>query len=256
MQVLKALIVDDESPARRELRAQLANFPDVEIVGEATHADEARQLLEAINYDLVFLDIKMPGLSGIELAESLQRWDSAPSIIITTAYQEFALDAFGVGAVDYLVKPFDEERLARALGRLRGVRQRSAVPVEAAREADPAARRVPDRIPVEKGGKTLLVNTGEVSCVFSLNETVYVKVGDQKLLCRFTLRELEQRLSAFGFLRTHRRYLVNLHRVREVIPYFKGSLGLVLNDAERTEVPVSRALARTVKQHLGLLPKN
>jgi two-component system, LytTR family, response regulator LytT len=240
--VLKVLIVDDEAPARRELRAQLAAIADVQVVGEAADSVEAQQLIDAIEYDAVFLDIQMPGLSGIELAKRLQARDRRPKVIFTTAYVQYALDAFGVGATDYLLKPFDEERLAQALARLQGG---APAPVPKAT--------LSERLPLEKGSKTVLVPTSEIIYAYAQDEEVWVKLYSEELLCRrYTLRDLEARLQPHGFLRVHRRYLVNLNKVREVSALHKTGMNVVVEDAARTEIPVSRNLMPDIKQRLGL----
>ncbi|MFZ5814634.1 MAG: LytR/AlgR family response regulator transcription factor [Bacillota bacterium] len=243
--MLKVLIVDDEAPARRELRAQLAQFPEVRVVGEAAEAAEAEHLIDAIDYDAIFLDIQMPGLSGLDLAQRLQARERRPKVVFTTAYTHYAVDAFGVGAVDYLLKPFDEERLARALQRLQA--GMAAPPPTAA----PAA--IPERIPAERGNKTALIPVQEILFIYARDEEVWLKLENEELLCRrFTLRELEARLSAHNFLRVHRRYLVNLAKVREVSALHKAGMSVVVQDAAATEVPVSRNLMPLIKQRLGL----
>ncbi len=238
---MRGLIVDDEYPARKELRAQLAQFPDVEIVGEAATADEARKLIAALPYDVVFLDIEMPGRSGLDLARELAQ-AGGPKVVFTTAYPQYAVEAFDVGAAGYLLKPFDEERLGKVLERL-GARAGPA--------AEPAAP-APPRIPAHRNDVTVLVAPEEVVFAYAEAEQVYLKLHRERLGCRFTLRELEARLRPHGFLRVHRRFLVNLAKVREVVPYFKGNIALVLDDAQRTEVPVSRGLAPLVRRSLGL----
>ncbi|WP_264844830.1 LytR/AlgR family response regulator transcription factor [Caldinitratiruptor microaerophilus] len=262
---MRVLIVDDEYPARRELRAQLARFPDVQVVGEAASAEEAYELIAALNYDVVFLDIEMPGMSGMDLARRISRGPSGPRVVFTTAYPQYALEAFQVGAVGYLLKPFDEERLGELLDRIAGPRgalpaREAGGPAPAGPRREPGARapsdapasRTPPRIPVEKAGKTLLVHPSEIAFIYAQEEQVYVKLHSERLPCRFTLRQLDARLAPYGFLRVHRRFLVNLEKVREVVPYFKGSIGLVVADAERTEIPVSRGLTPLVRRRLGL----
>jgi two-component system, LytTR family, response regulator LytT len=253
--VLKVLIVDDEAPARRELRAQLAQVPGVQVVGEAADAAEAQQLIDAIDYDAVFLDIQMPGLSGLDLARRLQQRERHPRVIFTTAYSQYALDAFGVGAVDYLLKPFDEERLARALARLQAAPAGSGAPSPAPgggpQPAGPAA--LPERIPAEKGSKTVLVAVPEIVFAYAKDEEVWLKLAAEELLCRrYTLRDLEAKLTPLSFVRVHRRYLVNLAHVREVSSMHKSGLSVVVLDQAHTEIPVSRTLMPAIKQRLGL----
>lgn len=243
--MLKVLIVDDEAPARRELRAQLAGIPGVRVVGEAADSAEAEQLIDAIDYDAVFLDVQMPGSSGLDLARRLLRKERPPKIIFTTAYAQYAVDAFGVGAVDYLLKPFDEERLVRALSRLYGVQLQVA----------PAAQAPPvmDRLPAEKGNRTVLVHTSEIVYAFAQNETVYLKLQGDQLICRrYTLRDLEAKLEPHGFLRVHRRYLVNLAKVRAIGALHKAGMSVVVEDREGSEIPVSRNLMPYIKQRFGL----
>lgn len=239
---MRVLIVDDEYPARKELRAQLAQFPEVEIVGEAANADEARKLIAAVPYDVVFLDIEMPGRSGLELARELAG-TGGPRVVFTTAYPQYAVEAFDVGAAGYLVKPFDEERLAKVLERLGA----PATPSPTV-----AAGAAPARIPAYRNDVTVLVPPEEVVFAFAEAEQVYLKLYRERLGCRFTLRELEARLRPHGFLRVHRRFLVNLAKVREVVPYFKGNIALVVDDSQRTEVPVSRGMTPVVRRSLGL----
>lgn len=258
---IKALIVDDEYPARRELRVQLSSFPGVEVVGEAASAEEARQLIHALPYDVVFLDIEMPGASGIDLVRELAK-SPRPQVVFTTAYPQYAVEAFQVGASGYLLKPFDEDRLGQVLDRLvttkpgATTRGETTTPEQSVASApvgpQPRSSSPLPRIPVEKGSKTLLVSAGEISFIYAQEEQVFVKLHSERLHCRYTLRELDEKLTPYGFLRVHRRFLVNVEKVREVIPYFKGSLTLVVADADRTEVPVSRALTPLVRQRLGL----
>lgn len=252
--MLKVLIVDDEAPARRELRAQLAQFPFVQVVGEAADAAEAQQLIDAIDYDAVLLDIQMPGLSGLDLARRLQQRERRPRVIFTTAFSQYALDAFGVGAVDYLLKPFDEERLARALARLQETPAApSAQAPGGAAAAAPAPLALPERIPAEKGSKTVLVAVPEIIYAYARDEEVWLKLAAEELLCRrYTLRDLEAKLTAHGFLRVHRRYLVNLAHVREVSAMHKAGMSVVVQDLAHSEIPVSRNLMPAIKQRLGL----
>lgn len=190
----------------------------------------------------------MPGMDGLALARALQARDGRPRVIFTTAYPQYALDAFQVGAADYLLKPFSEERLGQALARLREL---TGAP---APQPEPA---VMDRIPVEKGSKTLLVQAGDVLYAYAQNEEVWVRLPGKQFLCRrYTLRELEERLVPLGFIRTHRRYLVNLKRVLEVSPLHKTGMTLVVEGARDTEIPVSRNLMPIVKQKLGLARKD
>lgn len=250
--MLKVLIVDDELAARRELRAQLGRFPHVRICGEAANAMEALPLIRSVQCNVVFLDIEMPGMNGVELARQVIT-PAGPYVVFITAYPKYAVDAFQVGAVGYLLKPFDEERLGQILERVAshrpGASRRNGD--RAGVSGDPAPHASP-RIVCERNGHTVLVHPREIAFAYILGEAVYVKLHQDRLHCTLNLSQLGQRLASYSFLRVHRRYLVNLEQVCAVIPYFKGSLALVVADADQTEVPVSRNMAPRVRQRLGL----
>ncbi|MCL4555121.1 MAG: LytTR family DNA-binding domain-containing protein [Actinobacteria bacterium] len=234
---LKALVVDDEAPARSELRYLLDEAGGVEVVGEASNASEASQLIRAIAYDVVFLDIDMPGVSGIELAEILAQLERPPAVIFVTAHSEHAVKAFEVAATDYLMKPVDLSRLKQALARL--------VPAEI------APVKV-ERISVEKAGKKLLLQVEDVYYVMAKDDYAYLHTDAERYLSTNSLAQLERKLDASGFFRVHRRYLVNLGQVKEVVPMYGGTLLLTLSDRAGTQVPVSRRRVPALKRALGL----
>ncbi|HIE12659.1 MAG TPA: response regulator transcription factor [Desulfotomaculum sp.] len=248
---LKALIVDDEYPARQELRYVLSKIDNVDIVGEATNAQEALALIKALDYSVLFLDIAMPGMNGLELGAVIQELPQAPHVIYVTAYDEYAVKAFDVSAVDYILKPIDEKRLRKAINKVIKLTREAGAETGAAREVktEPAIRI--DRLPAEKSGKTVLVNEGDIVYIFTEGDAVYVKTFADRFLARFTLKELEARLNQNVFFRTHRCFIVNLHKVKEIIPFFNGTYSLVVEDKERSEVPLSRAQAKKLRRILG-----
>ncbi len=235
--MLKALVVDDEAPARSELRYLLEEAGGVEVVGEASNASEALQLIKAIPYDVVFLDIDMPGLSGVELAEVLTDLDRQPAIIFVTAHSEHAVKAFEVAATDYLVKPVEVARLRAAIGRLAPAEETTA--------------RI-ERIPVEKAGKKLLLQVEDILYIMAKDDYSYMHTEGERYLSTISLAQLERKLEPSGFWRVHRRYLVNLGKVKEVVPMYGGTLLLTLTDADATQVPVSRRRVPSLKKVLGL----
>jgi two-component system, LytTR family, response regulator len=235
--MLKALVVDDEAPARSELRYLLGEAGGVEVVGEASNAVEAIQLIKAIPYDVIFLDIQMPGLSGVQLAEALSGLQRPPAIIFVTAHGEHAVKAFEVRAKDYLVKPVDIDRLKEAISRLTPV-------------AEQAPARV-DRIPVEKAGKKLLVSVDDILYVMAKDDYSYLHTPTDRYLSTMSLATLEEKLEPSGFFRVHRRYVVNLARVQEVVPMYGGTLLLTLSDGG-AQIPVSRRRVPALKKALGL----
>ncbi|MBW6467566.1 MAG: LytR/AlgR family response regulator transcription factor [Anaerosomatales bacterium] len=234
---LKALVVDDEAPARSELRYLLDEAGGVEVVGEASNASEAFQLIRAIPYDVIFLDIDMPGLSGVQLAEALADLERPPSVVFVTAHSEHAVKAFEVAATDYLVKPVELDRLRIAIERLVPPHHEGA--------------RI-ERIPVEKAGKKLLIQVEDIFYVMAKDDYSYLHTDAERYLLTISLAQLEQRLEPSGFFRVHRRYLVNLAQVREVVPMYGGTLLLTLKDREGTQVPVSRRRVPALKKALGL----
>lgn len=263
---LKALIVDDEYPARKELRFLLEQFENVEVVGEATNAHEALTLIKALDYSILFLDIQMPGMTGLELGNHIKELPKAPKVIFVTAYDEYAIEAFEVEAVDYLLKPIDEKRLARAIDKIaKAIAKEQQEKEEKNNKQEIDSKDEPkdsepgpvnqikiDRIPAEKQGKTILVNESDIIFAYTEQDYVYIKTHSDKLFTRYTLKELEKRLSSTMFFRTHRCYIVNLHKVREIVPFFNGTYTLIVEDGERSEVPVSRAQAKKLKKILGM----
>lgn len=235
---VKALVVDDEAPARSELRFLLGEAGGVEVIGEASNATEAMQLIKAIPYDVVFLDVEMPGLSGIRLAEVLRELERPPAIIFVTAYSEHAVQAFEVEAADYLVKPVEVARLKRAVERL------------APHTPAPSAR--VERVPVEKAGKKLLLSVDDLFYVMAKDDYSYLYTDGERYLSTMSLAELERRLEPRGYFRVHRRFVVNLEKVKEVVPMYGGTLLLTMKDKAGTQVPVSRRRVPSLKKALGL----
>jgi two-component system, LytTR family, response regulator LytT len=233
---VRALIVDDEAPARSELRYLLQAHPDVEVVGEAASAAEAIALTRELPYDVVFLDVEMPGASGLETAPRIHERREPPAIVFVTAHAEYALDAFAVEAFDYLLKPVDPERLARVLERLRERSHENAVPV--------------DKVPVVAGGGTELLDPDQIHYAQAEGDYSRVHTYDRAYLCTASLGELGERLGP-RFARIHRSYLVNLAKVasvRRTADRFRLQLG----DEARTELDVSRRQSREVRERLGI----
>lgn len=236
--MLKALVVDDEAPARSELRYLLGEAGGVEVVGEANNATEALQLIKAIPYDVIFLDIHMPGVSGVQLAEALAAHPRPPAIIFVTAHSEHAVKAFEVKATDYLVKPVEIDRLKQAITRLAPVAEQAPARVE--------------RIPVEKAGKKLLISIDDILYIMAKDDYSYLHTSTDRYLSTMSLASLEAKLEQADFFRIHRRYLVNLSRVKEVAPMYGGTLLLTLTDEKATQIPVSRRRVPALKKALGL----
>jgi two-component system LytT family response regulator len=247
---LRALIVDDEYPARQELRYILGKFEDIEIVGEAANASEALALIKALDYSILFLDISMPGMNGLELGAAIQEMEKPPYVIFVTAYDEYALRAFDVNAIDYILKPIEENRLRMAVNKVLKATQDTGTRNQGKLDEEVARIKI-DRIPADMNGKTVLVSLAEIVYAYTEQDAVFVKTFSDVLSTHFTLKELEARLDPGVFYRTHRCCLVNLRKVKEIIPFFNGTYTLVMDDTDRSEVPLSRAQAKKLRRILG-----
>ena len=232
---MKALIVDDEPPARRELRRMLADFPWIEIVGEAGNVEDAADKVGALSPGLLLLDIHMPGGSGFDL---LARLEYLPRVIFTTAHDEHAVRAFEVNALDYLLKPIDPRRLATALAKVRGVSEA------------PEAGAVLEQIFVRDGSRCWFVPLAEVRLLTSEGNYVRLSWGTQKPLLGRALASLEQRLDPRRFFRANRRQIINLDFIAGVELGIGGRLHVQLRDGP--EVEISRRQARLFKIRMNV----
>jgi two-component system, LytTR family, response regulator LytT len=247
--LLRTFIVDDEAPARRELRYLLEQVQAVEVVGEAANGTAALKGIRETRPQLVFLDIMMPGLSGLELAQFLAELPERPLLVFATAFDSYALQAFEVDALDFLCKPLTLERVARTVAKAR-----KAVAPEAALPGPHAQHPLgPCRKVILYRGETIVPTSAErIILARAVEGEVFAHVIDGRYRIRGTLNELEQKLAAAGFVRTHRSFLVNINHVSEVIPWFNGSFKLIMGDRERSEVPVSRYHVKELKRHFDL----
>lgn len=262
--MIRALIVDDERRARAYLAKLVAAHSDVEVVGEARDGKSALDAIRELRPDVVFLDVQMPVMNGLEVAKALPAEDS-PIVVFTTAYDQFALAAFDLSATDYLLKPYDGDRLARALDRVRAARRGSA---ETARDEtaerlaklldalerkadEPAPATVLTRLPAQSKGRIVLIDLDQISHIASEDRLVFAYSRGEKFLVNFAIKDLEHRLPRGAFFRTHRSCLVNLRHVREVVPWFHGKLMLMLEGG--AEVPVSEDRAPGLRAAIGLV---
>jgi two-component system LytT family response regulator len=229
---MKAIIVDDEPPARREMRRLLAEFPWIEIVGEAGSAAQAEGLIEELRPELIFLDIQMPGGSGFDL---LSRLEHVPQVVFTTAHDEHAVHAFEVNALDYLLKPIDPRRLASTMERVRG-----AGAVSAGRGGS-----VLEQLFVRDGDRCWFVPLREVQLVTSEGNYVRLSWGKSKPLLGRSLAAIEQRLDPAQFFRANRRQIINLKFIESIEAGVNGRLHVQLRDGP--EVEISRRQARLFK---------
>jgi len=240
--MLHAMIVDDEAPARSELRYLLEQTGRVETIVEAPSVKQAIECLMQSRADVVFLDISMPKVSGMQLAEALHRLKNPPAVVFVTAYSEHALKAFDVDAVDYLLKPVETDRLTQALDK---VESRIKPPAE-------TTHATTERIPVEKGGRKVLVPISEIRYIEAKDDYACIYTATDRYLSTISLAQLESKLSPHGFFRVHRGYIVNLEYVEDVEVVSSGILQLGLNGIADKKISVSRRRVVQLKRALGL----
>lgn len=266
-QILKTLIVDDESLARRGLAHRLKNIADIEIVGEASNGREALQLIDEKRPDLVFLDIQMPGIGGFEVVQQLDI-KTMPIILFLTAYDEYAVRAFEVNALDYILKPIDEERLHHVLDKVRAnlsqkraLKQKrqllklvstisgetisSFAELEGKNVAD-LINKEPSRLAIRDGGRTTWINQDDIEWIDAAGDYMCVQAQGVTYIMRKTMKELEKELDENILQRIHRSTIVNIHQVREMESHINGEYFLTLESGHRVK------LSRTYKDKLKL----
>jgi two-component system LytT family response regulator len=240
--MLKVILIDDERLARSELKRLLQEFPDVEIIGEAANANEGIEKIETLNPDLVFLDIQMPGKTGFDMLTQLEK---APHVIFVTAYDEYALKAFEVNALDYLMKPVEPKRLADALLK---VRQKDEEELLSYNNRGMLGEH--DQVFVKDGERCWFVKLSEVRLFESVGNYAKVFFGTNKPLILKSLNALEERLDEKVFFRANRKHIINLRMIEKIEPYFNGGLLLDLIGGEKIEV--SRRQAVKFKEMMSL----
>ncbi len=255
---IKAIIVDDEPPARRNLRALLKNVPDIEIVKECGNGREAVSSIRALQPDLVFLDVQMPELDGFEVLENLAG-HPLPVIIFVTAYDQYALKAFEVSALDYLLKPFDDARFHKALGQARrqieqqdsselGRRLLTLLGTRDVKAEVPPPRYL-TRLMVKTAGRVIFIRAEEIDWIEAYDNYLRLHVGGKAHLLRQTMNELEATLNPEQFVRIHRSTIVNLDRIKELCSHFNGEHLVILHNG--TELKLSRGRKEWLEQRLG-----
>ena len=237
---LRAIIVDDEELARKRLHKMIEKYKtDLEIVDEAQNGEEAVERIDTVRPDVIFLDVQMPGFDGFEVVRRLK---SKPHIVFTTAYDEFALKAFEENTVDYLLKPIEQRRLDKAIGKLRRLFDQKALRLDENVErllsrlsASPLRR-----LKVKVGDKIVLVDSEDVVYFEAKDKFTYLHTADQKYIIDLTLAELESKLDGTDFVRIHRSTIINLKHLLEMVKWFGGKYKVKLKDKNRTELVVSR----------------
>lgn len=240
---MRALIVDDERLARKELMKLLEDHPSIEVIGEAQNADEAFEMIETLNPDLLFLDIQMPGKTGFQLLEML---DSVPLVVFTTAYDEYALKAFDVSALDYLLKPIQPERLSEAVAK---IVQKEKDKKEALENGEKKLG-LNDQVFVKDGDRCWFVSLSNVRMFESDGNYIKVYFDTNKPMIHKSLNALDEKLDERAFFRASRKHIVNLSWVEGIEPWFNGGLMVRLKGGDKVEV--SRRQAAKFKDMMSL----
>jgi two-component system response regulator LytT len=253
---IRVMIAEDERLAREELIYLLSKESDVTLLPSATNGRELLELASKHEPDVVFLDIEMPEMDGVQAAQQLAADPHAPCVVFTTAYDSYAVEAFRLEAVDYLLKPYDPSRLREALARVRkrlndrSVEPPHAEPAGSRRTGDTRPLKRPGKLLVDEGHKMSVVDEETILYLEKEEKTTKIVTSGKQYFSRATLQELEEKLSPDLFFRSHRSYLVNLNFIEEIEPWFNGAYSILLKNKSGTRIPVSRESA---KQLLRLL---
>ncbi len=254
---ISTIIVDDEKPARDELAFLLRSFPEVSVVGQGRNGLEAIALIRDRNPDLVFLDVKMPGLDGFAVIRKLmERKVRLPHIVFATAYDQYAVQAFEVNAVDYILKPFDKQRVSRAIERARKIQTAEASPAERLETLVSqlgSRTNQPIKLLVKSQGRLFLIDAAEMVCASIEEGTITISTRDFEGTSNYrTIEDLVESLNSDRFWRPHRSHLVNINHIKEVMPWFKSSYILKMADRRQSEIPVSRAQTKHLRELLKM----
>jgi two-component system LytT family response regulator/two-component system response regulator LytT len=261
MPAMRVMVVDDEQLARDELCFLLGQDAEVELVGQAADGIEALRMAGDLQPDLLFLDVQMPGLTGFEVARRLIEAQLLPQLVFVTAFDQYAIEAFNVNAVDYLLKPVDPDRLEQALERAR----RRVVPEQTPRlplspedlerviDAVQARQGRRDQIAIRVGERFMLVQAQEIVFASLVDEAIVVVTNSVSGTSNYrTLDELQARLDPTVFWRVHRSHLVNITNIKEIVPWFSRNYILKMKDPKATEIPVSRSQTKRLREYLQL----
>ncbi|MGG3280672.1 LytR/AlgR family response regulator transcription factor [Paenibacillus solani] len=255
MKRIRIIIAEDERLAREELTYLLEQEPDIELLPHAANGKELLELVPLQQPDVIFLDVHMPELEGLQAARMLKASPLSPMIVFTTAYDEYAVEAFGLNAIDYLLKPYSHLRLKETLQRIRSrAHEGQNFPREEAQDganlaalssAEAGVRSMRGKLLIDDGDKHVVVDPEGI--LYAVREERVVRIvtaEGQRITSKSTLQELEEKLAGHSFFRPHRSYLVNVNRIAELSPWQNGAYNIVLKDEQRTMIPLSREAAR------------
>lgn len=253
--VIRAMIVDDEQHAREELEYLLLQHDNVQVVYQTGNSKEVLAAIEQHQPHLIFLDIRMPGIDGLQTAERILESQYSPLIVFATAHEEFAVKAFEINAVDYLLKPFSAKRVNRCIERIRSLLG-SVVEIDQ-RKLDTMISFIASvnprrRLAIELNGKSVIIDEKDLVLAYCSEGQLVIHTQDKRFISNMTLQDLQLKLDDTLFFRSHRAYLINVEKIREVIPWFNGTYNLVLEGLPNMEIPVSRQHAPKLKKMFEL----
>jgi DNA-binding LytR/AlgR family response regulator len=248
MRKLTAVVADDEEFMAEMLRRLLEQYTNIKVAGLAYDGDEALKLVEQYQPDVVFLDIQMPGKTGIEVAAVLNKNPYSPTVVFVTAYDEFAMKAFEVSALDYILKPFDEADIKRVMDKVRKVYLKYST-VEEKRLSTAAI--YPQKFCIAVDEEMLIIDVCNIRFVYAEDRAVFIQTIDgNKYPAKHTLQEFEHKLDSMQFFRCHRNYIVNMNEVKQITPWFNRGYLLKLKGSKKAEIPVSRAKVKDLERYM------
>lgn len=244
---IKVIIIDDEYLSIRELSFLLSKISYITVVGKADCGTDGLHLIKELQPDLVFLDIQMPDMTGIQLSKVINELDTPCKIIFTTAYDQYAIEAFDVDAIDYILKPYEEERVIKAANKAKNIIQHHTIEPN----KQPVNPTPFNKLSVLQDDTLILIDIEDILLIYTEDRNIYIKTKEETFHSNYSLQELEDKLREKGFFRTHRSYLVNLNKIKEISPWFNGSYIAIL-DGFDGEVPISRNNVKSFKEILGI----
>lgn len=256
MSILRCIIVEDEIPAAEELKYILSQYDFIQIQGVSHDGENGLNIIEKLRPDVVFIDINIPMQNGMKLARKIKKMDKNINIVFVTAYEQHALQAFEVEAVDYILKPYDELRIDKTVKRLLDKMSNNQINnveipyiiTEILNKLD-KKEKLQKRIPCDHNGKIILINVSEIYFCYIDGDKTFVKTKSKSYVTNYTLREIEQKTS---FFRAHRSYLVNIDNIKELYSWFNGTYKIVMSDCENSEIPISRNNVKKLKGIIGI----
>ena len=254
--LLRCIIVDDELPSLDELSHLLSGMDGVDVLACENNGKKALAKIKELGPDVVFLDIKMPGLNGFDVAKEVLTFKEPPLIVFATAYDEYAVKAFDINAIDYILKPFSRKRLTSTVQRIKQAKAKGLDHSDLKEIVDRLGDRLPTRefvrVSVLKNGRIMLIPPEEVFFCSAHEGRSIVHIKDKSFPCPATLNELEKHLKADSFFRVHRSFLVNLGYIKDIVPWINGKYLITMQDDQSTEITVSRNNVKPLKKILAL----